>query len=949
MVVTSPRRRIDLDDIEMVWRVEKGQASVQVEPAPQSGLPRACETLLRVDEGGFVFGMSSKTMPDKVRVFLETTPGAKLMPMMADEFISHCRKAPERGSMIINGAVRQLASSISPGIPSAKVTKMLKPGSNFRLPQGSGVAAITQLWFRAENGSCHYGGAEAAGKISENEFMPLTGNLWLKLGARDRIICVELEDLIKANHFYAAFASFCSMSIRMAFERFSSLELNKVKRLLDSSEHSRDKFSEALTQAASVIDSNISTVSGSASLIDAVRAVGKHLGCVVKQPPRLKQNMQEQLQDILSHNSLFSREVALTGNWFMEDSGPLLGFVEKEKGGQEPVALLPHKNGYRVQYSGGRKKDIVNAENAADISSTAIQLYPPLPPGQLTPLKLTMHSFKGCGREIFLVLLMGLLGSLAGFGIPLAMSITVDKVVTNGEQGLLGQVVLGLVSIVLGNSIFEITKNSALLRAETRAQISLQSAMFGKLLRLPVDFFKKFSAGDLSKRVLAVDGIRQTISGSVLITLLSTSFATTNLVLLTIYSWKLALAVLGVMLLTGLFTYLIMKSQMKFQSKVQDAIGKMAGMELQYVTGINKIRAAGAETNAFARWMENFIELRKITYAIGGGKNVVTVYSTCLPLFSSLLVFGLFIMTGMYQELSLGSFLCFNSAMGQLTGAMASLASIAISLIFIKPMFMRAKPILDATPETNAALEDPGELAGAVETVNLTFTYEGAHAPTLRGVSFKANPGEFVAIVGPSGSGKSTLLKMLLGFNSPLSGSILYDRKPMIRMDPVKIRRQIGSVIQNSELIQGNLYFNIMGTDKNGTEEDAWEAAKLAAVDGDIRNMPMQMQTFVPHGGATFSGGQKQRIMIARALSKKPKIFLLDEATSNLDNTSQTKVMQNLKSINATRIVVAHRLSTIKDADRIYVMHQGQIVENGNFDKLMEKKGLFFKLASRQM
>jgi ATP-binding cassette subfamily C protein len=656
--------------------------------------------------------------------------------------------------------------------------------------------------------------------------------------------------------------------------------------------------------------------------------------------------MAGQLEDILNHNGMYSREVALSGRWFEEDSGPLLGFLEEN---DAPIALLREKKGYVFFAPSTGKKEPVTEALSERISAKALQIYPPLPQGELTPLSLTKFSFRGCGKEISIVILMGMLGGLAGFGIPMAMSATVDKVISNGEHGMLWQIILGLTMIVLGNATFELTKATAMLRAETRAQISLQSSMFGRLLKLPISFFDKFPAGDLSNRVMAVDNIRQTISGSLLTTLLSATFALTNLGLLAVYSWKLSLAVLVILSSTLMLTYYIMKQQMKFQTKVQNVIGKLAGLELQLITGINKLRAAGAEANAFTQWMQSFSELRKITYAIGKGTNIVTVYSSGLPLFSSLIVFGLFVLTGMYMELSLGSFLCFNSALGQLTGAMASLAGVAVSLIFIKPMYQRAKPILDAKPETHAALDDPGKLKGAVQAVNISFAYEGAKQPTLRQVSIQANPGEFVAIVGPSGSGKSTLLKMLLGFHQPGDGAILFDGKPLRRLDPVKVRRQIGAVIQNGELIQGNVFFNIMGAAAEATEEDAWEAARLAAVDEDIRKMPMGMHTFVPHGGSTFSGGQKQRIMIARALSKKPLIFLLDEATSNLDNTSQAKVMNNLRHINATRIVVAHRLSTIRDADRIYVMHQGRVVESGTFDDLMAKKGLFNQLASRQL
>jgi len=949
MAFTAPKRRIDLDSTGMVWRVEKGEVSVMVEPAPDSDLPRASETLLRIPKGGYVFGVSSEGMADKVQVFLESSPGAKLVPMMTEDFIEICKSKPEQASKLLSNAITQLSGHVNPDIPPSDVNKMLKPGSNFRLPKGMKASALSEVWFRMDKGNCQYGGAEAIGDLECETFRPLVGNMWVELNTSGRLICIGTEDIIKAGRFFEAFTSFATMAVTMTYEKFSEMALNKLMRLMESSRHRSGEFTKALNQAAAVIDPEAAESPGLPSLTEAVQAVGKALGCKVEEPPRLKSDMEGHLEDILNHNAFYSRDVILSGRWFEEDCGPLLGFIELPGVGKQAVALLPRKKSYVMLSPQTGRKEPLTEEMAAQLSKKAMQLYPPLPPGDLGPLKLTMHSFKGCGRELMLVVIMGFLGGLSGFGIPMAMSTTVDKVISNGENGLLWQIVFGLIMIVMGSAVFELTKSMALLRAETRAQVSLQSSIFGKLLKLPVDFFKKFPAGDLSNRVMAVDGIRQSLSGTMLVSLLSTTFALTNLVLLAIYSWQLSLAVLTILTATLVFTYMIMKGQMKFQAKVQNVIGKLAGLELQLITGINKLRAAGAETNAFAQWMGNFSELRKITYSIGKGTNVVSVYASGLPLFSSLLVFGMFILTGMYMDLSLGSFLCFNSAMGQLTGAVASLASMSVSLIFIKPMYERAKPILEAKPETHASLEDPGVLNGAVETVNVSFAYEGAQKPSLRAVSFKANPGEFVAIVGPSGSGKSTLLKMLLGFHQPSAGAVLYDGKPMRRLDPVKVRKQIGSVIQNGDLIQGNVYFNIMGASSDATEEDAWEAAKLAAVDEDIHNMPMGMHTFVPHGGSTFSGGQKQRIMIARALSKKPKIFLLDEATSSLDNTSQAKVMRNLRHINATRIVVAHRLSTIEDADRIYVMHQGQVVESGTFDELMKKKGLFDKLVSRQM
>jgi ATP-binding cassette subfamily C protein len=947
------KRRIDLDTLDMAWRVEAGEASVMAEPAPESDLPRASATLLRVPAGGVIHGFSSEPLHGRIRVFLETTPGARLVPMLPEDLAALGRKEPEAVAEGVSDAVRQLAAWLSPTIPPHEVRKMLAPARNFRLPGGIRASAVGELWLRVDKGSCRLGGAEAAGDLDPERFYPLVGNMWVSMPESGRLICVDTVDVVRSGRFVDDFAAFAALCLIMAFERFSAMALGKFMRLMEGSRHRSQEFANSLERAVAVVDPELASRPKGPEVVAAVRAVGRALGCKITEPPRLQTDPRRQLEDTLDHNRLYSREVILGDTWREEDSGPLVAFLNPPEGApgeRETVALLPSgKKGYAVFTPRSGERRLLDDDTAARLEPKALQLYPPLPDTPLGPLGLARQGFRGCGRELALVGAMGLLGGLAGFGIPMAMSTTVDTVITNGEYGLLWQVVFGLVMITLGQAIFEMTKNAALLRAETRAQVSLQSAVFGKVLKLPLDFFKNYPAGDLSSRVMAVDSVRQRLSGSVLITLLSCSFALTNLALLAVYSWKLALGVLAILSLTLLATWALMKSQMKFQSQVQNAIGKLAGLELQLISGINKLRAAGAESNAFGQWMETFSELRGISYSIGKGMNVVSVYTGGLPLFTSLMVFGIFMLGGLHEELSLGSFLCFNSAMGQLTGAVASLCSMAVSLMFIKPMYQRAKPILEAKPETHPALEDPGELNGAVEAVGVSFAYPGAGAPTLMGVAFKAEPGEFVAIVGPSGSGKSTLLKLLLGFHKPSSGSIFFDGKPLRRLDPVKVRRQIGSVIQNGELIQGNLFFNIMGATADATEDDAWEAARMAALDDDIRAMPMGMHTFVPHGGGTFSGGQRQRIMLARALSKKPRIFLLDEATSNLDNETQAQVMRNLRHINATRIVVAHRLSTIRDADRIYVMHLGRVVETGNYEQLMKKNGLFTKLATRQI
>lgn len=951
MAGSAPRRRIELDTPDMVWRVAEGDAWIVLEPAPDSGLPRSALAVARIPAGGYAFGLAaSKDMP-QIRVFLETSVNTRLVPIMAEQFVGNCRARPKHAMRVVMPLVRQLAAFLSPEVPPARVEKMLRPRKNIRLPAGFQVSALENIWVRPETGVCRYGGLEMLGHLDKEQFFPLLGNQWVEVVEASRLICVDTLSVIRSGLFFDSVVRLGNMVLQAAFEIFSEQELNQFMRLVRSSRHRKAEFSKAVGQAAKVLESEGSEGEAFASPVaEAVRLVAREMGMRIEQPPRVADGLENQLEDVLAQNGMFSREVTLSGRWQERDSGPLLGFVDREGGADPaPIALLFGRKGYRAVDPEQEKPLEIEGGFAESIKDTALQLYRPLPKGKPGPLALLKYAFGGCGWELLVVALMGLLGGLCGFAIPMAMSTTVDTVIANGDNALLWQIVLGLIMIVFGSAAFEVTKGFALLRAETRGQVTLQSGILGRLLQLPKAFFSKFAAGDLANRVMAVDGIRQQLSSAMQVTLLSSLFALTNIVLLLVYAWQLAIAVLGVLAVTLAVTWMIMRRQMRVQSKMQDVIGQMAGLELQLVTGINKLRAAGAESNAFAKWMENFTELRKIAYSIGMGTNVVMVYTAVLPLFLSLAVFALFTLSGLFQVVSIGGFLAFNSALGQISAAFASLCMVGVSLIFVGPMYRRALPILEATPEINAALEDPGELRGRVSVSNVSFAYENAREPALRGVSLEAKPGEFVAIVGLSGSGKSTLLKLLLGFHRPNVGSILYDGRDLSRLNPVKVRRQIGSVIQNGELIQGNIFFNIMGASTKADEDAAWDAARIAAVDEDIRDMPMGMHTFVPHGGGTFSGGQKQRLMIARAVARKPKIFLLDEATSNLDNRIQAVIMQNLRRIHATRIVVAHRLSTIEKADRIYVMQEGRIIESGNFEELMEQEGVFAKLAARQV
>jgi ABC-type bacteriocin/lantibiotic exporter with double-glycine peptidase domain len=289
------------------------------------------------------------------------------------------------------------------------------------------------------------------------------------------------------------------------------------------------------------------------------------------------------------------------------------------------------------------------------------------------------------------------------------------------------------------------------------------------------------------------------------------------------------------------------------------------------------------------------------------------------------------------------------AAFGTLLSGMMQLGSTVVNMLNVVPIYARLKPILAAAPEVDATKADPGPLRGRIEVTNLSFRYGDDGPPILEDVSFDAHPGEFIALVGPSGSGKSTLLRLLLGFEQPESGSIAYDGFDVAGLDPWRLRRQLGVVLQDGNLLPGDIFTNIVGSAVDLTLSDAWEAARLAGLHRDIEQMPMGMHTIITEGASTLSGGQRQRLMIARALVTKPRIVFFDEATSALDNPTQAVVTESLDRLRATRIVIAHRLSTIINADRIFVLDQGRIAQTGTYAHLVDQPGMFHELVRRQL
>jgi len=369
-----------------------------------------------------------------------------------------------------------------------------------------------------------------------------------------------------------------------------------------------------------------------------------------------------------------------------------------------------------------------------------------------------------------------------------------------------------------------------------------------------------------------------------------------------------------------------------------------SGLKYAIVSGIQKIKLAGAEKRVFAKWAGIYAKEAEFQYSPPLFIKLNTVITTAISLFGTIILYFLAVKSG----IGVSGYYAFSISYGMVMGAFSALSGIAISIAQIPPVLEIADPILKAKPEVMEDKEVLTKISGGIELNNVSFRYNDQMPYVIDDLSLRIKPGEYVGLVGKTGCGKSTLMRILLGFEKPSKGAVYYDGKDINSIDLRSLRRKIGSVMQNGELFQGDIYENIVISAPQLTLDDAWEAAELAGIADDIRDMPMGMQTLVSEGQGGISGGQRQRIMIARAIAPKPKILIFDEATSALDNLTQKKVSKALDSLKCTRIVIAHRLSTIRNCDRILVLDKGKIVEEGSYDQLIEKNGFFAELIKRQ-
>jgi ATP-binding cassette subfamily C protein len=645
--------------------------------------------------------------------------------------------------------------------------------------------------------------------------------------------------------------------------------------------------------------------------------------------------------------------VALRGEWWKSDSGPLLAY---RAGYSDAVALLP-KGGTAYELVGPRsiQRTIVNAEIAATLEPIAIMFYPSLP-GIATRLRdLARFGLQRSRKEIWTIVAMGVLVGLLGMVTPYFTGYIFDQLIPSADRPQLMTFTVGLIVAAVGMFAFELVRAISVLRLEGQVNSIAQAGVVSRLLDLPSIFFRQYTAGDLADRALGIEQIRQIISQTGTTALVGSVSIVIMFFFLFTYDWKMALAATAPLALSVLLPIIANLFQLRLQRKLFYLRGNISGLLLQLLNGINKLKVTGAEDRVFRQWSVRFSRQKRLAFRAGRITNTIQIYNQVIPLLCSAFVFGIYAYFK-YEaaknntpfKMTTGQFVAFNTTFTLILASLLQLSTSSLDLMMIVPVAERLRPILDSVPEIDASKAHPGELTGEIELWHVTFRYLKDGPAILKDVSFRVSPGEYVALVGGSGSGKSTLLRVLLGFEKPEAGSVFYGGQDLTSLDIREVRQQVGVVLQTSRLLPTDIFRNIVGSSNLGIDA-AWEAARMAGLDRDIKQMPMGMHTVVSEGGGTFSGGQRQRLMIARALIRKPRIIFFDEATSALDNETQSIVTESLESLQATRMVIAHRLSTIINADRIIVLHNGEVQQEGQYEELLRQEGPFAELAQRQI
>lgn len=923
-------RTVALDDPASLWLVVRGDADVfAVAPAKDGGARRS---LFRLSAGAVLYPF---------------VPGANLPQLVAvgaaEGELARVARTDVAGTPGLDGWLAALAAVVLP-TPAGTDAVTIATDQETDIPAHGRARGQDGLWAEVVAGDVTFAGVA----LPAQAVVPLPSAAWIATasGGRAQVAGRTTAALESRGSLATDVDAFHALVARLLVTQARHRTADEAERLRERRADREAILDESLRHVHAILDHRPPPVhAGGPPLVAALRTVAAASGITLRPPRDVRQLLAkpDALGAVTRASGVFTRRVELSGPWWTRDLGPMIG----ARTDGTPVALLPASpRSYRLEDPTTGAGGPVGSSEAATLAPTAHVLYRAFGPHPVGVGELLRFGLRGAGGDVGLLLGAGIAAGLLGLLVPIVTGIILDDMIPQAERSQLGQVTILLVVAAVAVACFGFVQSLSLLRVRGRMDAVTQSAVWDRLLRLPMSFFRDYTSGDLAMRAMGINAISATLSMVSLQSVFSGVFSLFSLGLLLWYDWKLALIGVVLVALAAVVSTFLYWLQLRWQRPLYTAVGRIAGEILQLITGVGKLRVAGATRRAFAAWAELYAEQARLRVKAQSRANAASVFGTGFHALATLVI--LIGIAWLARDMASGTFLAFMTAFGQFSGGVMGILGALDSSMAMVPLYERARPILQALPENGADAADPGELLGLVQLDDVHFRYDREGEFVLAGVSLTVRPGEFVAVVGPSGAGKSTLLRLLLGFETPERGTIAYDHRTLAGIDIHAVRRQIGVVLQDGKLMPGSIFDNIVGS-ASLTEADAWAAARMAGLDEFIRGLPMGMRTFVSEGAVTFSGGQRQRLMIARAIVARPRILLFDEATSALDNQTQAVVRDAIGTLDATRVVIAHRLSTVQHADRIVVLEHGRIVQEGTFDGLVHTPGPFADLARRQI
>ncbi|MBE6256990.1 MAG: ATP-binding cassette domain-containing protein [Prevotella sp.] len=642
----------------------------------------------------------------------------------------------------------------------------------------------------------------------------------------------------------------------------------------------------------------------------------------------------DELELLLEQYNVFFRTITLSDGWWTRCTGYMLGFMADDN---SHVVLVPGFTDYTFTHpKTGESMKASKHHNL--LKQEALIACFPFPEEKLTVRSIMRYAVSClCIYDLLFCLIACLGVTLLTMFTPYVCKLIFSEVIPSGDASQIVPIATLLLSAAAGLTMVEIARNLVVVRIKDKVEYSLQTAIMSRLLLLPATFIKEFTPGDISNRLLSLSRVSSNLTANFLSTLLTFLFSAVMFIQFFIYG--------GPLLTTGIIVIMIqlfaIMMEYYYTEKVQLSVNAsgshLIGTLFALFSGIQKIKTSGAEFRAFHQWAKAYAPSEMYSSSQPLASFYITGVSYCLKFLPMIVTMW----AAWHYGLALSDYIAYCAVLSLVCKAVSQLQGITKMVSRLLPETRLCQPIMAATPEVKEGRRVVKRITGQIDIRGLKFRYADDMPLLFDGLNLTINSGDYVALVGTSGCGKSTLMRLMLGLEHPLGGSIFYDQYDLSDINLRSLRQYcIGICMQDGQLIEGTIRDNIIFSDPHLTDEDAWEAARLAALDKDIRKFPLGMDTPITVDGKGVSGGQRQRILIARALVRKPKVLFLDEATSALDNISQHIVVENLAKLTCTRIVIAHRLSTIRQCNRIIVLKDGRVADDGNFNEL-QARGYF--------